>query len=720
MGLLAVARDLGRDAGRVGAPATAQPAGDLAVQRDPPRRHELLAQDRRVEAVREAVADGQRAVGQRLFPRRDHEAADAGEPLEVLLHVPLRPREELGDDGAQELAAGDARDLQDLALAGAEAVELPPHEVAQARGRLEVDRLERAREAEDGVGSPDVAALDEDVDQAADEEREPLGARVHGGGQLGRERVAGEPGVEILGDLVRGERAEGELAGRAARPQVERALAQAGVVRLHLAQPQRRDEERALADEALPHVVEQVRAGRVRPLHVLDDEQGRIRPARGVHEVARLADQALLGRAERLSAQRAVGVREDARGHLHRDRRRVGAQQHGGPLPRPARQQSRERFEEGQERLGRADRLVAAAAGDRDRPGRGPHPPHELVDERALARAAVAGHEDDPAGSRHRRGHPLVEPGELGLAPHEDLAGGAPGVPSRRPRSRAQRVRELAGGGEALRGLLRERAADERVERDELGRALERRGILVESRREDRRRAVAGEDAPAGQGLVEQRPRGEEVGPRVDRVAEDLLGRHVARRSHDEAGSRELSARVGARDGLAGRLVREAEVDESPAVRGEEEVRRLHVAVDDARVVQRGEGLEQVEGQRDRLFGGQRPALQPRRQGLAGEQLHDDVGLGVVLADLVDRAEVRVAHPGGGPRLAQEAAARRVVGALQDLERDVPAERLVLGEVHSAHAALADDPHDPVASEALSGRQARRAYRRARRIVATQ
>ncbi len=208
------------------------------------------------------------------------------------------------------------------------------------------------------------------------------------------------------------------------------------------------------------------------------------------------------------------------------------------------------------------------------------------------------------------------------------------------------------------------------------------------------------ERAPAAEGLVEQGARGEEVGARVDGVAEDLLGGHVARRSHDEPGRREVGARVEWNGRRLGRLVGEAEVHEPAAVRGEEEVRRLHVAVDDAGVVQRGEPLEEVEGEVDGLGCGQRPTPKARGESLAREQLHHDERLALVLADFEDRAEVRVADPRRRARLAQEAPSRRVVRALQHLQRDLAPQLLVLREVHAAHAALADEADDAIAADA--------------------
>ena len=445
--------------------------------------------------------------------------------------------------------------------------------------------------------------------------------------------------------------------------------------------------------------MQQVDARRVGPLHVLDQQHDGERASGRLHEVARLADQPLLRRARGLPAQRTVGVGQYADGHLHADGRRVRAQQRRGQVAALAGEQPADRVDERQERLRGPVRLRAPSRRDRERPRCRPRATQELADEGALADASVAGHEDDGARPRHGRGEALLEPRQLGPATHEHLAGSVAWNLDRGARGRAQRLRHVAGGRVAIRGLLRERAPHRRVERHDVRRPDERRGVVVECRRQDGRRAVAAEGAPAAEGLVEEGARGEEVRARVDGVAEDLLGGHVARRSHDEPGRRELAARVRVEGRRLGRLVGEAEVHEPAAVRGEEEVRGLHVAVDDAGIVQRGEPLEEVEGEVERLAGRQGPAVQARRERLAGQELHDDERLAVVLSDLVDRAQVRVAHPRRRARLAQEAPPRRVVRALQHLQRDLAPQLLVLGEVHPAHAALADEADDAVAPD---------------------
>src|SRR5688572_6812630 len=152
---------------------------------------------------------------------------------------------------------------------------------------------------------------------------------------------------------------------------------------------------------------------------------------------------------------------------------------------------------------------------------------------------------------------------------------------------RTECLRELAPALEAVIGLLGEPLLHDRVER---GRHRE-----VEARRCRRvfgkylgdhgRRALARERLLAGQELVEHDAGGKEVRPAVHGLAEKLLGRHVGRRSDRRTRLRELRG-LDARDTEIGNL--------EVAVRQQDQVRRLDVAVHDAllaRVVERVEEL---------------------------------------------------------------------------------------------------------------------------------
>ena len=96
-----------------------------------------------------------------------------------------------------------------------------------------------------------------------------------------------------------------------------------------------------------------------------------------------------------------------------------------------------------------------------------------------------------------------------------------------------------------------------------------------------------------------------------------------------------------------------------------------------------------------------RPDLSRSADAAAGQQLHHDVGLALVLPDVVDRGHVGVGgEAGGGPRLALEALARAVVLAEvrgQHLDGHGAVQDLVVGLPDARHPAVGDVPDHPVA-----------------------
>ncbi len=120
----------------------------------------------------------------------------------------------------------------------------------------------------------------------------------------------------------------------------------------------------------------------------------------------------------------------------------------------------------------------------------------------------------------------------------------------------------------------------------------------------------------------------------------------------------------------------------------------------DAAGVQRREGGEDVEDDRHGRGRIDRAPPQPIGERLTLEQLHREEQLAVLFADLVNLADVRVAHARGRSSLAPETLARlRPFQARHRLERDEPVEALVPGGVDDTHAALADLAHDDVAAD---------------------
>ena len=222
----------------------------------------------------------------------------------------------------------------------------------------------------------------------------------------------------------------------------------------------------------------------------------------------------------------------------------------------------------------------------------------------------------------------------------------------------AQLVGHRLGGRRTFGGLLGERAADDAIDRRDRRRSGQGRRLLVDRRVQNRDHGVAGERGPAGEHLEQDRAGGEQIGAAVERLAERLFGRHVARRPHHGAGAREI---VGAGDLLVHGRARQAEVEQLHAVRRQEHVRRLEIAMNHAAGVQRRQRVEDAQAGRDRFGDAQWRALEPLGQRRALEQFHGDEQHAVVFADLVDLTDVRMVDRRGRARLAPEALARGLV-----------------------------------------------------------
>ncbi len=92
----------------------------------------------------------------------------------------------------------------------------------------------------------------------------------------------------------------------------------------------------------------------------------------------------------------------------------------------------------------------------------------------------------------------------------------------------------------------------------------------------------------------------------------------------------------------------------------------------------------------------------PRREVLAGEVLHGQIRLSLVLAEVVDRDNVLVRQLPGGAGFAKEPLAAFLVGVNRsgdDLDRDDPLQQGILGAVHHAHATLAELFEEDIAAD---------------------
>ena len=198
------------------------------------------------------------------------------------------------------------------------------------------------------------------------------------------------------------------------------------------------------------------------------------------------------------------------------------------------------------------------------------------------------------------------------------------------------------------------------------------------------------ERMPAGERLPEHRPDRPDVGGRPAGLAvHEPLGRHVGERPGHVAGRGQRL--------LLGQL-REAEVEQprrDALAFGEQDVRRLHVAVDDPARVRVRETLEHLGGRLDRGASFSSPARSACAHRLPGHVLVGDVDVARVPVEPVGAQAALVPQPCRRQRLAL-GPRRRFALARDDLERDLEAGALVTCEPDRARAAAAERAQGPI------------------------
>ena len=149
--------------------------------------------------------------------------------------------------------------------------------------------------------------------------------------------------------------------------------------------------------------------------------------------------------------------------------------------------------------------------------------------------------------------------------------------------------------------------------------------------------------------------------------------------------------------------LREPEVEDFHlARRRQHQVRGFQIAVDDAGGVRGGERVGYLCDEAGDLGHRQRPAGEASGERLALVVRHRDERLAVVVADFVDRGDVRVIERAGGARLPQQAGGgvRMADGVRgQELQRNPALEVRVLGKIDRTHPAGADVAEDPVVGD---------------------
>ena len=186
----------------------------------------------------------------------------------------------------------------------------------------------------------------------------------------------------------------------------------------------------------------------------------------------------------------------------------------------------------------------------------------------------------------------------------------------------------------------------------------------------------------------------------------ELLRSHVLRRAHHRAfrGQHGGESLLGG-PGLWHRL-RQPEVEHLHAIPRQHDVLRLDVAMGDSGAMRAVERVGDLGGELERLIERERALLDAGGQRLALQVLHHHVAGAILIADVVECADVRMIQRCDGAGFAFEAGAQILaLGDVfrQDLDGDGAVEPRVAGLVHFAHSSSADRGEDFVGAEFFAG-----------------
>ena len=260
-----------------------------------------------------------------------------------------------------------------------------------------------------------------------------------------------------------------------------------------------------------------------------------------------------------------------------------------------------------------------------------------------------------------------------------------------------RRTAELACGGVAFRGVLRHRALNDVVERRGYVRVdLEhRRRWRVHMSPERRQVVLPLVRGTAGQSLEQDASKRVHVRLRRHGHPLDLLRRRVVHRAHPLTRPREAADRAG--------VLREAEVRQVDVVLGgDEDVRRLDVAMDQFPLVSGVQGARDLGDEMGSTLGLERAAIDRVAQVRPLHPAHRDEQDPVLLAGLVDRDHIRVIDRSGDHPFAPEPLAKRGVPRQRrryELQRHRTREAKLARAVDDAHPASGRHLLDPVAGE---------------------
>jgi hypothetical protein len=193
-----------------------------------------------------------------------------------------------------------------------------------------------------------------------------------------------------------------------------------------------------------------------------------------------------------------------------------------------------------------------------------------------------------------------------------------------------------------------------------------------------------------------------------------LLGRHIRNRSKQAPGARELAGidfqggsgfRVGKRR-FGGSDFGQAEIENfgAPAL-GHENILRLDIAVNDAFGVCRIQRVGDLDGQWQQLVEFHCPPINRMLERLSFQKLHGDEGAVVLLADVVNRANIRMIQGRSGLRFALKSGQRLPIPGNfcgKELERHEATQPRILGFVDDTHPATPEFFQDAIVRDRLA------------------
>ena len=204
--------------------------------------------------------------------------------------------------------------------------------------------------------------------------------------------------------------------------------------------------------------------------------------------------------------------------------------------------------------------------------------------------------------------------------------------------------------------------------------------------------------ALSGKHFVEDRAQTEDVAARIDLLAAQLLGSHVAHSAHDGAGLRSQCGH-GVLTGIAANQLGQPEVEDLDyAVAGDKQVFWFKVAMNDSAIMSCSQSLSTLQSIFDCFANRQRSRHQPLSQRLALQQFHNYVGrTRVGRAKLIDAEDVGVVQSRRSPSFLLKAPQAIFIAGQrirQNFDRDFALQASVTGTVHLSHSACADHGQD--------------------------